>query len=205
VPCFFSVFLNAYFTFFMRPSRKTQIIQTAASLFCDKGYNAVSMRNLADELGIRAASLYNHISSKEEILAHVILEVAKSFSRHINQTFPKEDSALQKLENIIVMHVEITIQKTDALACMNNDWMHLDSIHRNRYIQMREDYEDKFRAIILNGMEKGEIEKRDPEIIVFSLLSTLRTLYLWYAKNRDFDENILKEEVAETLLSGIVK
>lgn len=188
----------------IKTKRKTQIVQTAAKLFRKKGYNAVSMRDLAEGLGIKAASLYNHISSKEQILSSIIMDVAREFTTHMEQTYPKDCSVRQKLEEIVQMHVEITILRTDALACMNNDWIHLDTENRHEYIELRDDYEAKFRAIILQGMQTGEIEKCDPDIIVFSLLSTLRTLYLWYAKNKRFDIDTLKEDITQILLLGVV-
>jgi len=188
----------------IKTERKTQIVQTAAKLFREKGYKAVSMRDLAEGLGIKAASLYNHISSKEQILSSIIMDVVREFTTHMNQTYPKACSVRQKLEDIVQMHVEITILRTDALACMNNDWIHLDADNRHEYIDLRDDYEDKFRTIILQGMKTGEIEKCDPDIIVFSLLSTLRTLYLWYAKNKRFDIDTLKEDITQILLLGIV-
>ena len=50
------------------PTRKEEIIHVASQLFKDRGYSAVSMRDIAKELGIKAASLYNHIEGKQELL-----------------------------------------------------------------------------------------------------------------------------------------
>ena len=185
--------------------RKKEIITIAAKLFKEKGYSAVSMRDLAQELGIKAASLYNHISSKQEILAIIILEVAESFTQHMQETFPKNISVRQKLEEIVHMHIEITIQKTNYLACLNNDWMHLDEKNLAYYIEMRNGYEMHLRKIISEGIAKGELEKRDEEIILFSLLSTLRTLYLWYSKKPSLKIELLKRDLTNTLLSGVIK
>lgn len=184
--------------------RKTQIIQTAAKLFREKGYKSVTMRDLADELGIKAASLYNHIESKQEILVIIIMDIAKNFTEHINQIFPiNELSSIQKLRQVIRMHIDLSIDKTDALACMNNEWFYLEDSYKSSFLNMRNDYENKFRKIILKGMQKEEIAQYDPEIIVFSLLSTLRTLYLWYTKNKDYDRQTLEEDVTKILLSGV--
>lgn len=189
----------------MKSERKKEIITIAAKLFKEKGYNAVSMRDLAQELGIKAASLYNHISSKQEILSLIILEVAESFTQHMEETFPQKMSVRKKLEEIVYMHIEITIQKTNHLACLNNDWMHLDEKNLNYYISMRNEYETKLRKIIAEGIAKGELENREQEVILFSLLSTLRTLYLWYSKKSNLDLNLLKQDLTNTLLLGIVK
>ncbi len=188
----------------MNIDRKTQIVQTAAKLFHDKGYNAVSMRDLADNLGIRAASLYNHISSKQEILAIIVMDVARSFTSHMAQTATSDLTTTEKLEEIIRMHVQITMQKTDALACMNDDWKQLDEEHRKAYIAMRDGYEDEFRKIILQGIQSGELKDRHPEILIFNMLSTLRTLYLWYSKHKRFNQETLQENLQKDLLYGVV-
>lgn len=189
----------------MKTNRKTQIIQTAAKLFREKGYNAISMRDLAENLNIKASSLYNHISSKQEILAIIVMDVAESFTKHMTETVPEGISSTKKLEKIIQMHVDITIEKTDFLACMNTDWMNMEAKNLNAYIEMRDGYEQHFREIIIEGMKSGELQRRNPEIVLFSLLSTLRTLYLWYSKNKKFNKTILKNDIQQNLLKGITK
>ncbi|MGO2294775.1 TetR/AcrR family transcriptional regulator [Psychroflexus halocasei] len=188
----------------MNKSRHQEIINTAAHLFKEKGYNAVSMRDLASKLDIKAASLYNHISSKQEILAAIVLEVAQEFTYHINTIFPEKSSTQEKLEAIIQNHIEITLRMTDKLACMNNDWVHLQAENKEKYRHLRNAYEDKFRAILKEGKEKGEIKDVDLEIIVFSFLATLRTLYLWYTKKTSVEVEILQRDLPKTLLDGII-
>ncbi|RYF93648.1 MAG: TetR/AcrR family transcriptional regulator, partial [Chitinophagaceae bacterium] len=63
-------------------TRKDVIIAKAARLFREKGYSASSMRDLAEEVGVEAASLYNHISSKAEILQEICFKVANKFMSH---------------------------------------------------------------------------------------------------------------------------
>lgn len=185
-------------------SRKKEIIDVSSHLFKEKGYNAVSMRDIAQEMGIKAASLYNHITGKQEILSTIIMEVAQEFTNGMNKIMMEKSSSILKIQKIIELHVGITINYYEGMAAINNDWMHLNDIDRKEFIKMREDYEESFRKIIKQGIIDQEIEPRHPEVILFSILSTLRTLYLWYQKRGKLDANILKRDMVEVFLKGIV-
>ena len=185
-------------------TRKQEIIAVASRLFNERGYNAVSMRDIAQAMGIKAASLYNHIHGKQEILSTLILEVAQEFTVAMNNVIASNAAPVQKITNVIEMHIDITVNYSEGLAALNNDWMHLENDDLKSFIKMREDYEDNFRSIIKKGIEAGEIKTRHPEVILFSILSTLRTLYLWFQKRGKLDVNVLKKDMVAVLLKGIV-
>ena len=111
---------------------------------------------------------------------------------------------IKKLEQVIELHIDITLRNADALASLNNDWMHLASDELLYFIKMREEYEQNFRTIIKHGISTGEIKKLNPEVIIFSTLSTLRTLYVWYGKKRSPSAATLKRDMTKVLLEGIV-
>lgn len=185
-------------------SRKEEIIRIAADLFKEKGYKAVSMRDIAQAMGIKAASLYNHISSKQQILSTLIMEVANEFTQGMKSVRKEGKSPLQKIQKLIELHIDITVNYSEGLAALNNDWMHLENDDLQDFLEMREAYEENFRSIIKDGIELGEIQSRHPEVILFSILSTLRTLYLWYQKRGKLDVNILKKDMVAVFLHGIV-
>ena len=184
--------------------RKTEIINIAAKLFKEKGYSAVTMRDIAQSMDIKAASLYNHISSKQEILVLIIIKIAEEFIFAINKILATDYTTIKKIEKVIELHIDITIRNSDALACLNNDWMHLTDEDLVYFVKMREDYEESFRTIIKTGIANNEIKKLNLEVIVFSTLSTLRTLYLWYGKKKSPNSSVLKSNMMEVLLKGIV-
>ncbi|EZH73698.1 TetR family transcriptional regulator [Aquimarina atlantica] len=188
----------------MRPeSRKQEIINAAAILFKEKGYSAVTMRDLAKAMGIKAASLYNHIQSKQEILSTIIIGLAEEFTVGMNKIVNSDENTIQKLENIIDLHIDVTLRNADGLASLNNDWMHLEEDNLQYFEKMRQEYEDNFRDIVKKGLEKGEIKPYNVEIMVFSTLSTLRTLYLWYPEQKEIDSDILKRDMISVLLKGV--
>ena len=185
-------------------SRKTEIITIAAKLFKEKGYSAVTMRDIAQAMDIKAASLYNHIKSKQEILILIVIDIAEEFTNVMNEIVNADISAIQKIEKVIELHINITLRNADALACLNNDWMHLTDNDLVYFIKMREDYEESFRTIIKKGIADNEVKNLNVEVIIFSTLSTLRTLYLWYGKKKSPNPQVLKSNMIEVLLNGIV-
>ncbi len=188
-----------------KPSdRKLEIVTVSAQLFKEKGYSAVTMRDIAQAMDIKAASLYNHIKSKQEILVLMIIAIAEEYTANIRTIAASEATSVEKIENVIQLHIDITVNNPDALASLNNDWMHLPAAELQYFLNMREEYEDIFRAIVKNGIAAGELRNCNAEVIIFSILSTIRTLYLWYGKKKDFSPNILKTNLKKVLLEGII-
>lgn len=185
-------------------SRKEEILNVSAHLFYEKGFKAVSMRDIAQAMDIKAASLYNHITGKQQILSEIILEVAQKFTLGMASILSEKESAIQKLEKLIQLHIDITVNHAEAMAALNNDWMHLENDAMHTYILLRDGYEENFRSIIKEGIQTNEIKPNHPEVILFSILSTLRTLYLWNKKRGKLEVNILKRDMVEVLLKGII-
>lgn len=185
-------------------NRKEEIIKVASKLFKEKGFSAVSMRDIAQALGIKAASLYNHITSKQEILSIIIIQVSEKFTKGMNDIIKSDTHTINKLERIIELHVSITVNNANALGSLNNDWMHLAEPKLSYFLELRNQYEENFRQIIKLGVDKGQLAPLNIEVMLFSILSTLRTLYLWYYKKEGVDTQQLVVQMKKVLLRGIV-
>lgn len=183
-------------------TRRDEIINTATKLFKEKGYSAVTMRDLATAMGMKAASLYNHINSKQEILKAIIISLAEEFTQGMDVIKKLDEKAIEKLKMIVALHVDITTRNPYGMASLNNDWMHLEE-QLVYYLKLRESYEQDFVEIIKNGIASNEIVNKNPEVIMFSILSTLRSLYLWIPKKEEIDSKVLAENLSDLLINGI--
>jgi len=189
----------------MKPeTRQEEIIRVAAKLFKEKGYSAVTMRDLAKAMGIKAASLYNHINSKQDILNAIIISLAEDFTNGMKLTIASDASCINKLKKIIEFHVNISSQNSYGMAALNNDWMHLEA-QLNYYKKLRSDYENDFKSILIEGIKSGEIIDIKPDVMMFSILTTLRSLYLWIPRKEDINLNKLTDNLNEILIKGVVK
>ena len=185
-----------------KETRKGQIIQVSAKLFKDKGYAAVTMRDIAKALDIKAASLYNHITSKQDLLSAIIISLAEEFTEGMKIIHSSDKSNINKLHQIIALHVDIAYRNPYGMASLNNNWMHLES-EVAYYLELRTSYEEDFRCIIESGVESGELISSNPEVILFSILSTLRNLYLWIPKKEDVNPKDLSDDLSQVLIDGI--
>src|SRR5450432_4658573 len=92
-------------------SKKDVIIEKASKLFREKGFGAASMRDLAEHVGVEAASLYNHIQSKSEILQTICFKVANEFISHLEAVEMSPETTLKKIETIIRFHIRMMLEQ----------------------------------------------------------------------------------------------
>ncbi|NND95027.1 MAG: TetR/AcrR family transcriptional regulator [Flavobacteriales bacterium] len=179
-------------------SRKEQIKQVAAHMFRKRGYKATSMRDIASEMGMEAPSLYNHIAGKQQILSELLMMIANAFTEGMKQIKSSPLDSLQKLERLIKLHVDITIDHTDAVSLLTNEWVHMEGINARKFKKLKNDYEKDFKRILETCVFEGKLKKVNVDLALFSILSTLRWLYSWYSKNPKV--NRIKLEQQMTLL-----
>src|SRR6476620_762068 len=120
----------------MKPDRKSEIVNISAKLFKEKGYSAVTMRDIAQAIDIKAASLYNHIKSKQEILVLMIIQIAEEYTETIRTIEASGETSVEKIKKVIQLHIDITVSNPDALASLNNDWMHLPQTELQYFLKM---------------------------------------------------------------------
>jgi AcrR family transcriptional regulator len=182
---------------------KEYIVAKSAELFRLKSFTEVSMRDIAKTLDVKAASLYNHIKSKQEILELIIFELVDMFMTRINKTYNKDNDIESKLIEIIQTHIEIAIYYPNAFATLNNDWKYLIDTKKQRFISQRIEYENTLKKIIIEGQNQGVVSSHDPDIIIYMMLTSLRTLHLWYER-QDQKQETLMNEIPKLILGGIL-
>jgi AcrR family transcriptional regulator len=110
-------------------SRKDIIVSKAATLFREKGYKAASMRDLAEAVGVEAASLYNHIKSKSELLHELVFNVANRFMVKLDEIESENISSLEKMEKILRFHIDEMINHYEEVYVNDTEWKHLILIY----------------------------------------------------------------------------
>lgn len=185
-------------------SRKEQVIRSAAELFKEKGYAASSMRDLAQKLGIEAASLYSHIKSKEEILQTLCFDMAGEFRESLEKVEKQNVSASEKLSLGIIGHVNVMARDLTASAVFMNEHRHLSNPYLRDFLLLRINYINRFKAIIEEGVAKGEFKKNiDTKLAVMTLFSSLNWMPMWYSPEGSIEPKELGQQLANMLVNGL--
>lgn len=186
-------------------TKKDFIISKAAALFRDKGFASSSMRELADNIGVEASSLYNHIGSKGEILQSICFKVADDFSKHLADVNGSGNDALEKLETLIRFHIRIMLNTYDEVFVANHEWKQLPEPYLSNFLSQRKAYENALIEIVNQGIEKNELRNIDPYVAVLTILSAVRGLEFWHRHKKNVRTEVLENDMVTHLLKGLTK
>lgn len=186
-------------------TRYDQIIETATELFHEKGYEQSSVRDIAAKLGMKSGSLYNYISSKQEILYKIIMRVGNEFIRSAQEVLNESATAEEKMHALIRNHIQVLHEHKNAVTVYFQEWRKLDVDLQEKIIQPREQYKQIFKAVIREGMEKGEFAEEDLNMAVLVVLSTVNWTYQWYQKEGPLPHNEIADKFTDIVLHGLKK
>lgn len=187
----------------LKISKREKILSEAAKLFREKGFGGSSMRDLAEKVGIEAASMYNHIRSKDEILEEICFSVGRKYDEQLTEIEKQPCSFSEKIESLIAFHVKMIIENGDAVSVLNNDWKFLNSKKLVEFKAMRNEYEKHLASLITAGIEEGSFKPVNVSVALFTILSSLRWVELWYKPSRGVTKEDLAKDISAILMNGI--
>ena len=171
-------------------SRKDVIVSKAATLFREKGYKAASMRDLAEAVGVEAASLYNHIKSKSELLHELVFSVANKFVLKLDEIESESIPSLQKMEKILRFHISEMIH-------------HYEEVYLSNYQNQRRVYRKRLAAIIEEGIRNKEIKAIDAPTVVLIFLHAVSGIESWHRSTKKITAEELEQNMVAILIDGL--
>lgn len=186
-------------------TRKDVIISKAARLFREKGYSATSMRDLAEHVGVEAASLYNHIRSKAEILQEICFKTANKFMDHISEVEASDQRSIARIEAILRFHIRQIVTHYEEVYVMDREWKHLTDPYLSNMQSQRRSYRQRIAAIIEDGIRKGEIKAIDAPTAVLIILHAVSGIESWHRSVKRISAEMLEDNMVMILVEGLRK
>jgi AcrR family transcriptional regulator len=187
-------------------TRKDVIIAKAAKLFREKGFSATSMRDLAEHVGVEAASLYNHISSKAEILQEICFKTANNFMSHIEEVDATPNkTAIEKIQAILRFHIKQMLDNYEEVYVSDREWKHLTDPYLSNMQTQRRAYRQRIASIIEEGIRKGEIKQIDAPTAVLIMLHAVSGIESWHRSKKKIAGEVLEDNMVQILVDGLRK
>lgn len=185
-------------------SRKQEIFNKALSLMKTKGYANTTVRDIASAVNMEAASLYNHISSKEDLLALTCFDLATRFEKGILEVNDIYFDAKEKLRMAINSHTEILTSNLDSSYVFIHEWRHLSTEKLIDFKSRRDSYEREFIEILKLGEREGVFKEVDEKFVVITILSTLNATIEWYKPNGKLSPKDVSNKLTDFILNGLL-
>lgn len=186
-------------------NRKDQLLEAAARLFKQRGYAATSMRDIAAEVGIEAASIYHHLKSKEEILEVICFDLADRLTTAIAEVNDIYFNAEQKLRMAIKNHVEIVTANTNFSAVFIQEWRNLTEPKLGEFRKLRDAYEKGIRVIVKEGMDEDVFDTVDEKFAALTILSTVNWINEWYNPEGNMTPAQIAQKLSDFIMGGLRK
>jgi len=189
----------------MNSERKSQILIAAAILIKEKGYDGTSMRDLASTMAMEASSLYNHISSKDQILKLICFDMAEKFDKGLAEVNDIYFNAEEKLRMAVKNHILVLTQNPYRAYVFINEWRKLDAVSLQEFIVLRDQYEKGIATILVNGEEEGLFNEGDKKFAVLTILSSLNWVVEWYKADGEMTAEQIANKLTDFILTGLRK
>lgn len=155
-----------------------RIEAAALALIAKHGFAAVSMRQIAGEVGVQAGALYNYIPDKQTLLLRLMrghMQTLLSESDELQQTEP-----LARLKEFVEFHIHQNHRRVDEVFVAYMELRNLTPENFAEVETLRRAYEAKLEAILQAGVEAGVLRLRDVRITARALIAMLNGVNTWF-------------------------
>lgn len=166
-------------------SRRQAIEDVASDLFREHGYAGTSIRDIARALSVQGASLYAHVTSKEDVLWAIVDRAASRFERaadaaESNAEITHPGDPVEALAALVRAHVDVLTHDVGEASVFVHEWRALGPERRDDILRRRDAYQARFRRRIEDGIAVGAFAMTDPAVATNAVLSALNGIATWY-------------------------
>lgn len=170
------------------------IREAALKLIARHGYEAMSMRQLGDEVGVQAAALYRYFPNKEELLFTLLRDHMEGLIASWDVARLAARDPLGSLSAFVRNHIGFHVARRHSTHVSNLELRSLSPAKLTVILRMRNTYEKELRQILRDGAESGAFAIDDVGLTAMAIIQMITGVIVWFRP----DERLSVEEVAET-------
>ncbi|NMO88259.1 TetR/AcrR family transcriptional regulator [Actinomycetospora sp. TBRC 11914] len=185
-----------------RPSRWDDVVRSAAKVFRRRGFARASLEEIADDLGMWKGSLYNYISSKEDLLLAVVKVPADRLLTEVRAIRDGGGEPADQLRAVVRCHVDVLVDIYDFAAVYLYETAATDL--GDQWRTNDREYTSMVQQIVEAGIASGAFRPdRDPRLMTMTLLGALNWLTRWWNPDGPLGPDAVADQIADTVIAGI--
>ena len=188
-----------------RPVSREDILEAAARIFRRKGYHAASMQDIARAVNLQKASLYHHVSSKQEILVALLDRALDLLIEQMQGVLAMDAPPETKLRQAVLGYTRVLAENRDLAAVLLLEFRFLEPEVRERHVHRRDAYERLWRELIIEGQKAGVFHAENPSLAAKALLGMINWLVMWYRPSGPLTPQEIGDYFARVALRSLVK
>ncbi len=159
---------------------RSAIRQAAADRFFQQGYESTTVREIADALDIRAASIYYHYPDKQQILFELIDSAMTLLADGVRKAVAIHDAPADRLAAVVVHHVALHALRPREATLGETELRSLTGERLELAVGKRDAYEAIVVDVLTDGVRAGVFEPLDPKLAAFAVISMCTNVGIWY-------------------------
>ena len=186
-------------------NRLELIIDAAARMFDEKGYNATSTQDIATEVGLLKGSIYYYINSKEDILFRIIEESHEGALKAISTVSHLDVGPLARAYSLVKTHVRVFHDDRVKHSVFFKEFRSLSDDRKEIIRGTGHAYSLFLRSILEEGQVAGLVDKRlDARMATAGIIGMLNAMSFWYQDGGSWGPESIGTQFAEQVVMGVV-
>jgi AcrR family transcriptional regulator len=183
---------------------REEILVAAAQIFSQKGFHATSMQDIAGAVNLQKASLYYHVSSKQEILVDLLDRALDLLIERLEAVVNTEDPPDEKLRVAMRVYLATLDEYRDLASVLLLEHRSLEPQYHNRHVPRRDRFEQIWRDLVKEGRDSGVFRPVDPSLAARALLGVMNWTVTWYHPNGALSAAEIAEMFVDLFLNGLL-
>lgn len=191
-------------------NRLEQIYRVAARIFCEKGFDAASMSDIAEAVGITKAGIYHYIPGGKKDLLYAIMSYGMDrLEGEVIIPARQIPDAEARLRAMVANHARIILQGStpnghNPVTILNDEIAGLTPVQRRKIIQRKRVYLDLLRETLEELHAENKLKDVDPTVASFSIFGMLLWLSRWYRPEGRLTQQQVIDEALKLVLGALL-
>jgi TetR/AcrR family transcriptional regulator, cholesterol catabolism regulator len=177
----------------------------AAEVMCQKGYEATSMNDIANAVGLTKAGLYHYIRGKEDLLFQIMSYGMDMVDQDVIAPAKQVEDPTERLRTIISRHSKRIIDVGGAVSILLDEMYALTPAHRRAIKARKRSYFELIRETLEQLAAEGRLRDLSPTVATFCLFGMLIWVARWYRKDGELSAELVLNDLLEAALNSVLK